>query len=100
MALWGKTDQADNKPKYLTDDQKDATYGVDPVEAAVLANRAKGIRTPGWVEYTTYVAASGETRNKVNTLVAFSSMSGDASDDLLIPDSNMNTDYPVPGSDD
>ena len=100
MALWGKTDQADNKPKYLTDDQKDATYGVDPVEAAVLANRAKGIRTPGWVEYTTYVAASGETRNKVNTLVAFSSMSGDASDDLIIPDSNINTDYPVPGSGD
>lgn len=98
MALWGKVDQANNKPKFLTTTEKSNTYGVDPVEAAVLANRSKGIRTPGWVEYTTYTAASGETRNRVNTLVAFSSLTGDASDDTVIPDSDINTDYPVPGS--
>ena len=98
MALWGKVDQANNKPKFLTATEKSNTYGVDVTEAAVLANRSKGVKTPGWVKYTTYTTALGQVRHRAETLVAFSSMTGDATDDSVIPDSNINGDYPVPAS--
>lgn len=96
MALWNNVDDEASKPKYLSDtlrnDQtvsdKDATYGVDTgsprYEAQV--NRDKGINTPGWVQYRTYTDAQGNTRHKAETLVAMSSITGDAADDSVVQD--------------
>ena len=84
MALWGKTDTANDKPKYLSAADKAATVGVDVAEATTAANIAKGINKPGWVKYTTYTDGQGNTRHKAETLVAFSSMTGD--NDTIDPD--------------
>lgn len=86
MALWGKTDTANDKPKYLSTADKAATVGVDVAEATTPANIAKGINKPGWVKYSTYTDGNGNTRHKAETLVAFSSMSGDAADDAVAVD--------------
>lgn len=84
MALWGKTDTANDKPKYLSTADKAATVGVDVAEATTAANIAKGINKPGWVKYTTYTDGQGNTRHKAETLVAFSSITGD--NDAIDPD--------------
>jgi len=84
MALWGKTDTAADKPKYLNTADKAATLGVDVSEAQTAGNIAKGINTPGWVKYTTYTDAQGSTRHKSEVLVAMSSMTGD--NDTIDPD--------------
>lgn len=74
MALWGKTDSEENKPKYLTAGEKAITTGLTAAEATDPSNKAVGKNTAGWVKYTTYTAASGETRNKAETLVAIPRM--------------------------
>ena len=84
MALWGKTDAEASKPKYLNSADKAATLGVSVDEAQDAGNIANGINTPGWVKYTTYTDAQGRTRNKAETLVAFSSLTGD--NDTINPD--------------
>jgi len=100
MALWGKTDTAGDKPKYLnkqplrngqTVSDKDTTFGVNTTEAAVASNRAKGIKSPGWVQTHTYTDAQGHVRNKTEILVAMSStetvaVMGDAADDAVVAD--------------
>lgn len=86
MALWGMTDQAGDKPKYLSTAEKAKTYGVNATEAAVAGNKAKGINTPGWTRYTTYTDAQGNTRHKAESLVAAGSMTGDAADDSVVAD--------------
>ena len=61
MALWGKTDAAASAPKWLeasTDNtnkshDKDNAVFVDLTEAGVAANRAKGLKGPGWWLYHT-----------------------------------------------
>jgi len=90
------TDEEAGKPKYLSDElrngqsvsDKDATYGVDSSSPNYEAqtNRGKGIKTPGWVQYRTYTDANGNTRHKVETLVAAGSMTGDANDDSVVAD--------------
>lgn len=86
MALWSNTDADASKPKYLNTADKAATNGVSVVEAKQAANIAKGINTPGWVKSTTYTDAQGNTRNKSEVLVAFSSMTGDSATDTLAPE--------------
>lgn len=89
MALWGNIDQADNKPKYLTTADKNATVGVSVSEAQQPINRNKGINTPGWVKYVTYTDAQGNTRHKTETLVAMGGvpgLTGDAADDTVAAD--------------
>lgn len=86
MALWGKVDNAGSKPKYLSTADKAATYGVDATEEAVASNKAKGMQHAGWVKYTTYTDAQGVVRKKAETLVAMSSISGDAADDAVVAD--------------
>ena len=53
--------------------------------------RSKGINTPGWTRYNTYTDAQGNTRNKVEVLVASSSYTAavmsDAADDATVADS-------------
>jgi hypothetical protein len=47
-----------------------AAFFVDVTEAGVESNRDAGLKTAGWNTFTTYTAASGETRRKVEPLVA------------------------------
>lgn len=94
MALWGKTDTAGSKPKYLSDtlrnDQavtdKAATYGVSVQEAEQPDNRQRGIKTPGWTKTTQYTDAQGNVRNKSEILVAFGGdfTGADANDDAVV----------------
>lgn len=84
MALWAKTDAEASKPKYLNAADKAATLGVSVDEAQDTGNIANGINTPGWVKYTTYTDAQGNTRKKSEVLVAFSSLTGD--NDTINPD--------------
>lgn len=92
MALWGKTDAANDKPKNLSTAQKAEVFFVDATEAASTANRAKGIRTPGWVKVTTHTDAQGQQRNKVEVLVAMTVTAvsaGDAADDVTVGDASF-----------
>lgn len=84
MALWSNTDAAASKPKYLTTAEKNATLGVSVDEAQDSGNKAKGLNTPGWVKYSTYTDANGNTRNKSEVLVAMSTITGD--NDTIDPD--------------
>lgn len=81
MSLWGNIDRASDKPKYLNDADKAATYGISVGEAQALENIAKGISSPGWVKTMAYTDAQGNTRNKSETLVAIKTITGD--DDVL-----------------
>ena len=91
MALWGKTDIEASKPKYLSDtlvngqsvSNLDSTDGVSVAEATNSTNKAKGLNTPGWVQYRTYTDAQGNTRHKSEVLVAIATITGD--DDNLPP---------------
>ena len=90
MALWTSTDNAGGKPKNLTTAEKTTVFGVNETEAAVAANKAKGITTPGWTQYTTYTDSSGNTRHKAICLVALGGATvatmGDATDDATVAD--------------
>lgn len=83
MALWGKTDTLASAPKFLSTDaaatmqtDKDNAFFVDTTEAAVTSNRAKGIKTPGWILYKEY----GSGRKYVETLVPMKVAAADAGD--------------------
>lgn len=93
MALWSNTDADASKPKYLNTTDKNATLGVSVAEAQQTASKAKGINSPGWVKYTTYTDAQGNTRNKAEVLVAMGSITGD--NDTLLPTTITITEQPV-----
>lgn len=87
MSLWGKTDAAGSKPKFLNTDDATATVGVSVTEAQNANNRSAGIKTPGWNKVTSYTDAQGNVRNKVETLVAFAGdITSDAADDAVAGD--------------
>jgi len=77
MAQWGKTDVAGDVPKWLETDanntnksnDEDLAVFVDLTEAGIAANRAKGLKTPGWNLYHTYTDQNGATRHKAESLV-------------------------------
>jgi hypothetical protein len=75
MGSWGKTDTLASAPKWLNanDPNKsndlDNAFFVDVSEAQVASNKAKGINTPGWNLYHTYVDQNGNTRHKAEPLV-------------------------------
>lgn len=100
MALWGKSDNDQSKPKYLNDDDKDLTIGVDVAEATDADSVSKGLTIPGWVKYVTYDDSQGNTRRKSEILVAMRSFGTDGdvtlNDDLGIVTTNL--DYPTPRS--
>lgn len=88
MSLWNKLDNASSAPKYLINSSNTSIvpaantsrdYGglsrnldlnnaffVDSTEATVASNRAKGIKTPGWMLFKTY----GNGRKYVEVLVS------------------------------
>lgn len=87
MALWGKTDQASDKPKFLNTTEKAATVGVSVAEAQLANNRAAGLKTQGWSKTVSYVDAQGNTRNKTEILVALGGdISSDDADDAVVGD--------------
>lgn len=86
MPLWGKTDDANSAPKYLSTADAENAYFVDVTEAAVASNRAKGLQTPGWNLYNTYTDTNGNTRHKVEVLVPMKVTASDAGD--LGPEGN------------
>jgi hypothetical protein len=63
-----------DSPKDIQFDDIANIYGVDLTEAQVVANRAKGLNTPGWVRYKTYTDMHGVTRHKAESLVVMRSM--------------------------
>tara|TARA_B100001287_G_C22298778_1_gene351782 strand:- start:33 stop:554 length:522 start_codon:yes stop_codon:yes gene_type:complete len=71
---------------------EDEIYGVDTTEQGV-ANAASGDARKyapahaGWVGIQTYIDQHGNLRVKTETLVASSSITGDAADDTQLPDS-------------
>jgi hypothetical protein len=61
----------------------------DLTEAGVTANKAEGLKTPGWNKYTTYTGSQGETRHKVECLVPMrrtAVAATDAADDSVLAD--------------
>ena len=83
MALFGKTDNVAGAPKWLStngavprNNLRDNAFFVDTLEAKVPANRANGIKTPGWNLVKTY----GTGRKYVETLVAMKVSPGAAGD--------------------
>lgn len=67
--------------------------GVDITEAQATSNIAKGINTPGWTRFKTYTDAQGNTRRKVEVLVAGNGFTqaimGDATDDTIVNDRSI-----------
>lgn len=55
-------------------------FFVDTTEAGVAANRANGLRTPGWNVYETRTITGGATRRRVECLVPMKVTAGDAGD--------------------
>jgi hypothetical protein len=67
-------------------------YGVDTTEQGVVNGKTGDARKyapahAGWVGITTYNDMHGNLRVKTETLVASSSITGDAGDDTILPDS-------------
>lgn len=85
--LTGQTLIGQDSPKYVPAAQITEIFGVDTTEAKLAANRAKGLDTPGWVRHVTYTDMHGNTRTKTESLVAMSSITGDAPDDSTVADS-------------
>ena len=93
------------KPKYTLEDGQyfapvvkanrfSAVFGVGTTEAGIARTTtvggkagAYGVAHAGWVGVTTYVDNHGNFRVKAETLVAGSSITGDADDDSRYPDS-------------
>lgn len=76
MGSWTKEDTLDGAPKWLNEDDPNASndldyaFLVDVDEAQVETNRDKGLKTPGWNLYREYTDQNGNTRRSVETLVA------------------------------
>ncbi len=64
-------------------------FGVDTTEQTVAsdANSQYAPAHAGWVGITSYTDQHGNLRVKTEVLVASSSITGDASDDTILPDS-------------
>ena len=97
MSLWGKTDNTAGEPKFTShheamDTSNFTVYGVDTTEqgvASAASGDARKYAPPhsGYVGVTTYMDMHGNLRVKTETLVAGSSITGDASDDAVFADS-------------
>ena len=94
MPLWGKTDNTTGEPKSTShhegmDSSNYTMYGVDTTEQGVATNAGSQYAPAhaGYVGITTYMDMHGNLRVKTETIVASSSITGDASDDTILPDS-------------
>ena len=73
MSLYGRTDSNANKTKagvgIAASSQAKTTLYIDETEAALEANKERGLNAPGWWSYYTYTDSSGATRHKAEQLV-------------------------------
>lgn len=76
--------------EYFAKGGDSATYqllGVDLAEAQDPGSRDRGITTPGWWLYRTYVDSAGSTRHKAECIASFKAATvviGDAADDPTV----------------
>lgn len=85
MALWGKTDTASNRPKFLKVDASGLVLEgpskgktlvfIDEVEAAQESSKAKGIKGAGW-----YLISTASSRTRAELVVAVADAPGDVAD--------------------
>jgi len=78
------------KPKSTLFDSKYSAgdiFGVDEGEVGVAKTTAYSVTHGGWVGITTYLNHDGTLRVKTEVLVANSTISGDSTDDTILPDS-------------
>lgn len=73
MSLYGRTDSNANKTKAgvgigASSQAKTVIY-IDETEAALEANKERGLNAPGWWSYFSYTDSSGATRHKAEQLV-------------------------------
>jgi len=73
MSLYGRTDSNANKTKAgvgigASSQAKTVLY-IDETEAALEANKERGLNAPGWWSYFTYTDSSGATRHKAEQLI-------------------------------
>ena len=97
MPLWGVADSNAGEPKNLAEGEFQGTagkviYGVDNTEQGVVNGKTGDARKyaaphAGWVGITSYTDMHGNQRVKTEVLVAGSSISGDSTDDTILPDS-------------
>jgi len=86
MALWGKTDAVGSRPKWINlldlsvYPEGTQVIFVDETEAQAAANKARGINTPGWYLYRSYLDSAGVTRHKAEMLVELSVAAADSGD--------------------
>ena len=79
-----KTYVISEKPKSTLFDSKYSAgdvFGVDSTEVGVARTTTYAVTHGGWVGITSYTDQHGNLRVKTETLVAMSSISGDAADD-------------------
>ena len=73
MSLYGRTDSNANKTKagvgIAASAQTKTVLYIDETEAALEANKERGLNAPGWWSYYTYTDSSGATRHKAEQLV-------------------------------
>ena len=94
-AISGVAYNISEQPVYLNEDSNydgEEVYGVDTTEQGVVNGKTGDARKyapahAGWVGITTYNDMHGNLRVKTETLVASSSITGDAGDDTILPDS-------------
>ena len=94
MSLYGRTDSAANVTKagrgIAASSQAKTIVFVDETEAALEANKKRGINAPGWWSYFTYTDGSGKTRHKAEHLVTLANADLNAnetqSDDTIAAD--------------
>ena len=94
MPLWGKTDNTAGEPKFTShhegmNSSNFTVYGVDTTDQGVATNAGSQYAPAhaGYVGIMTYMDSGGNLRVKTEVLVASSSITGDASDDTILPDS-------------
>lgn len=84
MSLYGRTDSAANVTKagrgIAASSQAKTTVFVDETEAALEANKERGINAPGWWSYFTYTDSSGKTRHKAEHLVTLANADTNANE--------------------
>ena len=73
MSLYGRTDSNANKTKagvgIAASAQAKTVLYIDETEAALEANKERGLNAPGWWSYFTYTDSSGATRHKAEQLI-------------------------------
>ena len=97
MSLYGRTDSNANKTKagvgIGASSQAKTTLYIDETEAALEANKERGLNAPGWWSYFTYTDSSGATRHKAEQLVFIAGGDTNANetqaDDSIAADANV-----------